>query len=201
MSVPNDQLTARERAVLLVLLAEGREMTNAELFEAAGVKLDGEPRRRLAERKFVASRRVGRGNAFLLTADGVDWCNDELAATWPERAGYLGNALRTLLIGIRLNGHDLVEMVPGRSAAEQQIRGVYRRLAEAPGDWVRLMHLRPHLAHLAQDTVDNELERMASTPGVHVQAEPNQKALSDADREAAVRFGGDERHMLMIEAE
>jgi hypothetical protein len=91
--------------------------------------------------------------------------------------------------------------VPFRPEVEQQIRGAYWRLVKSPGDWVGLAELRPKLAHLARESIDTELERMASTLGVHVQSEPNQKALSDADRKAAVRFGGDERHMLKIEAE
>ncbi len=199
--MPSDQLTARERAILLVLLAEGREVTNAELYDAAAVKLDGEARRRLVERKLVVSRRLGRGFAFVLTEDGADWCNDDLAQAWPSRTGSLGNALHILLIGLRQRGRDLADVVPFRSILEQQIRGAYRRQAPSPGDWVGLAELRPHLEHVARESVDSELERMASTHGVHVQAEPNQKALSDADRAAAVRFGGDERHMLKIEAE
>jgi hypothetical protein len=200
--VPSDLLTARERAILLVLLAEGRELTNAELHEAGAVRLDGEARRRLDDRKLVASRRLGRGFAFVLTEDGAEWCNDELHKDWPARTGYLGNALRSFLSsGLRHRGQELVDVVSFRPVVEQQIRGAYGRLAEAPGDWVGLAELRPEVRHLARESVDAELERMASTPGVHVQAEPNQRGLRDADREAAVRFGGDERHMIMIEAE
>ena len=34
-----DRLTLNERCVLFVLMAEARELTNAELHEAAGIKL------------------------------------------------------------------------------------------------------------------------------------------------------------------
>ena len=197
-----DQLNTEERAILLVLMAEGRELTNPEMRDIAGVTLDGKPRRRLEDGGLVAARRVGRPYAFVLTKGGSDWCNDHLAENWPVRSGTLGTALRILLVsGLRQRGQELVEILPFRSVVEQQIRGVYWRVAESPGDWVGLADLRPKLAHLARESVDAELERMASTPGVHVLAEPNQKALSEADRAAAVRFGGDERHMLKIEAE
>jgi hypothetical protein len=33
-----------------------------------------------------------------------------------------------------------------------------------------------------------------------VRAASDQKSLTDADHSAAVRFGGDDRHLLMIEA-
>jgi hypothetical protein len=200
--VLTEQLNTEERAILLVLLAEGRELTNPEMHDIAGVTLDGKPRRRLEDGGLVASRRLGRPYAFVLTKDGADWCNDHLAENWPARTGTLGKALRVLLVsGLRQRGQELAEVVPFRSEVEQQIRGAYWRLVKSPGDWVGLADLRPKLAHLARESIDTELERMASTPGVHVQSEPNQKALSDADRKAAVRFGGDERHMLKIEAE
>jgi hypothetical protein len=64
---------------------------------------------------------------------------------------------------------------------------------------VGLADLREKLFGVPREAVDAELERMASSQGVHIQAESNQKALTEADRAAAVRFGGDERHLLMIE--
>ncbi|MBY8851214.1 hypothetical protein K7G98_23850 [Saccharothrix sp. MB29] len=45
--MPEERLTTRERAALLVLMAEARELTNAELRELAGFTLDGAHRRRL----------------------------------------------------------------------------------------------------------------------------------------------------------
>jgi chromosome segregation and condensation protein ScpB len=68
--VPTDQLTLRERATLLALMAEARELTNAELREIAGFTLDGRPRRRLNEQKLVTSRKLGRSFTHELTDDG-----------------------------------------------------------------------------------------------------------------------------------
>jgi hypothetical protein len=196
--VPADDLTNRERAILLALMAEAREVTNAELRAVAGLALDGAPRRRLNDRKLVTSRKVGRVFAHELTDDGAAWCTAEMSEPVPPRAGYLGGALYALLAGLGRSGRPLHEIF--RPDVEKQIRGAYDRLATAAGDWVGLAALREELFGVPRTEVDGELERMASTPGVHVQAESNQKALTDADRAAAVHFGGDDRHLLMIEA-
>ncbi len=190
-------LTNLERAILLALMAEAREVTNAELYGVAGLKLHGEPRRRLNERKLVESRKVGRSYAHELTDSGAAWCAAELAAPVPPRAGYLGGALYALLAGLARTGRPLHEIF--RPDVERQIRAAYGRLAK-PGEWVGLVALRQELFGVPRAAVDAELERLASTPGAHIQAESNQKSLTDADHAAAVRFGGDDRHLLMVEA-
>lgn len=198
--MPADQLTPRERATLLVLLAEGRELSNAQLREAAGFALDGEARRRLNGAKFVTSRRVGRTYVHELTDDGAARCTEELSATRPPRAGHLGGALYAVLAGLGRTGTPLADLFPFRPDVERSVRSAYARLADGPGAWVGLVRLREELGDLPRAAVDAELERLASAPGVHVQAEPNRKALTDEHRAAAVRFGGDDRHMIMIEA-
>lgn len=96
---------------------------------------------------------------------------------------------------------------------ELAIEKAYRMvvaLAEVDGvkqRWVGLVQLREQLdqarlrdglAVYPRAEVDAALERLARQPGVHVQGEANQQALTAADRAAAVRFGGAERHLLQI---
>jgi len=45
-----------------------------------------------------------------------------------------------------------------------------------------------------------ELTRMAGLPGVYLREEVDQQLLTDADRRAAIRLGGEDRHNLQIEA-
>ena len=199
--MPTDQLTVPERAALLALMAEARELTNAELHAVAGFTLTGEPRRRLVERKLVTSRRVGRSYAHELTDDGWAWCTEELDAGPPARAGSLGGALYALLAGLKRHvarGGQLYEIF--QPDVEKMIRNAYAELAKRPGDWVGLADLRERLAGVARADLDAELERMATIPGVYVQAGADQKSLTAADHAAAARFGGDDRHFLMIEA-
>jgi hypothetical protein len=66
---------------------------------------------------------------------------------------------------------------------------------------VRLGAVRDEVdGRLSRKDLDAELIRMADQPGVHLRAVVNQQTLTDADREAAVRLGGEDRHNLQIEA-
>ncbi|MDL5159270.1 hypothetical protein [Actinomycetospora termitidis] len=204
-----DELRVKERAVLLTLLAEGRELTNAQMQEAGGVRLDGEERRRLNDRKLVTSTRVGRGYSHELTDDGVAWCTAELTGRRPVRSGTLGGALYAILRALGRTGTPLAELFPYRpevaaaptdtaTAPVDSVREAYDRLA-APGEWVGLDRLRAEVNGLAREAVDAALLDLAERPGVHLQEEPNRKALQDRHRDAAIVLGGLERHMIMIE--
>jgi hypothetical protein len=193
------RLTARERAALLVLLAEGRELTNAQMKEVAGFSLDGEPRRRLVDRGLISCMRRGRGYAFEITDDGAAACAHELFAERPPRAGHLGGALYAVLAGLGRTGTPLAELFPERQDPEQVVRAAYERAAGTPGEWVGLARLREELDDVPRAEVDAALERLAAQPGVHVRADSDRSALTDAQRAAAVWFGGDERHQIRIE--
>jgi hypothetical protein len=98
--MPAEQLGIKERAVLLVLMAEAREISNPELKQIAGLDLTGAARHKLNARRLVDSRRPGRAYVHLLTDDGWAWCAAELAAPPPERAGSAGGALYAVLAGL-----------------------------------------------------------------------------------------------------
>jgi len=83
---------------------------------------------------------------------------------------------------------------------EARIRDAYRALsAESGSPWVGLAALRNYLVDVPRAQLDPALQQLSRQPGVHVQAEANQQALTEADREAAVTFGGSDRHILQIE--
>lgn len=73
MTQPED-LSAKERAVLFALMSQAREISNPELEERAGFRLDGKERRRLNRSKLVDSRKAGRAYAHELTDAGWHWC-------------------------------------------------------------------------------------------------------------------------------
>jgi hypothetical protein len=220
--VPAQELTLKERAVLLGLVAEGRAMTNTDLYAAAGVKLDGASRVKLNDLKLVASAKEGRAFVHELTEAGAQWCDDELAAERPERAGAGGGALYAILGGLQRylqrTGQRLVDIFqPEEDAAPVEaaeletaeehgsdpavrIRAAYARLSREPGEsWLALRVLRADLADLSRAEIDSALQQLSREPGVHVQAEANQQSLTDEDHAAAVRFGASSRHLLKIE--
>jgi hypothetical protein len=60
--------------------------------------------------------------------------------------------------------------------------------------------LRSRLKRVPREVADAALGRMIELPEVHLKNEFNQSSLNDADRESAVRIGGEDRHLLKIEA-
>lgn len=227
--MPADQLTHRERAALLVLLAEGREMTNADLREVAGFTLDGQPRRRLVDDRLITAEKRGRPYYFEITDDGARRCRTELDAPLPARSGYLGGALHAVLAALGRHDAPLSELlVPravdgpaggdtagnaagnaagdtdgdtgGEADIERAVRSAYRDAPRTSDGWAGLTGLRALLGGRPRAEVDAALVRLASRPGVHLQPEPHQARLTDAHRADAVLVGGTERHMIKIEA-
>lgn len=199
--MPDNQLTLSERCVLLVLMAEARELTNAELHASAGITLDGRYRRRLNELDLVSSTKVKRAFVHELTDRGAVWCAEELSRVRPVRSGYAGGALYAVLAGLGRHldhtGHALADIftpdVPARIAA------AYTELSRGNGTPVRLAVLRDRLDDVARPRFDQALELLARRAGVHVRAESDQKTLTDEDRAAAITLGGTPRHLLTIE--
>ncbi len=201
MGVAEDRLGVRERAALLVLLVEGRELTNAELRDLAGITVDGSCRRRLNDLGLVTSTKVGGAFAHELTDSGAVWCAAELSRARPARSGSLGGALYAVLAGVRRHldrsGHALADVFAPN--VEGQVESAYRALARNGGGGVGLAALRERLAGTPRAEVDRALEVLARRSDVHVRAEPDQKALSQADRDAAIWLGGTARHVLSVE--
>lgn len=211
--MPADQLTHRERAALLVLLAEGREMTNADLREVAGFTLDGQPRRRLVDDRLITAEKRGRRYHFEITDDGAKRCRTGLDAPLPARSGYLGGALHAVLAALGRHDAPLSELLVPRAVdgpvdgethgdtdAERAVRDAYRAAPRTADGWAGLTGLRALLGGRPRAEVDAALVRLASCPGVHLQPEPHQARLTDAHRADAVLVGGTERHMIKIEA-
>jgi hypothetical protein len=214
--VSRDDLTVRQRAVLFALLSEARQVANPELKELIGVPLDGAERRQLNERKLVESVKLGRAFAHELTDKGWHWCNQELAAAPGERASSLERA-HHLVFGVfaryldaaELTLADIVraDLVGGEAVAAAddvndtaaRIEAGYRSLAAAPGEFVSLRQLRLRVPDRPRPDVDAALAALFTAQRVNLIPQSNQQALSDADREAALRIGGEYKHLISIE--
>lgn len=198
--MPADQFTLKERAVLLALMAEARPLTNAELYAVAGVKLEGESRRRLNHHKLVDTEKQGRSFRHELTEQGWRWCGEEEWSELPPRAGSAGGALFVVLAGLKRyrdrTGVALSELF--HPDLELRIRAAYRTLAAGSG-WVGLARLREHLEDVPRDELDQALLQLADQPEVSLQGETNQQALTESDRAGALQLGGADRHLLKIE--
>lgn len=209
MKKPND-LSGKERAVMFALMAEAREMTNPELAERAGFRLDGKERRRLNDLKYVDSRLVGRAYAHELTDGGWHWCTTELTAGLPHKATSWEGAMYAVLGGLaRYLGYseqslsDVFQQrladAPGKlDDIDELINSAYSGLAEAPGKFVKLRELRSRLSDVPPEELDSALERLYRAQQVNLVPQANQQALTEADRAAAVRIGEEAKHMISI---
>jgi hypothetical protein len=209
-----DELSAKERAAMFALLAEARQLSNPELQERVGFRLDGKERRRLNDRKFVESEKVGRAYAHELSDAGWRWCADELSRGPKEHGTGLERALYAVLGGftrhMRDEGQRLADVFslehgqhqgadPGIPDVEARIEAGYQALTRGPGEFVGLRELRSHLAELPRPDVDAALGAMYAEQRVNLIPQSNQRALSAADRESALRIGGEYKHLISIE--
>jgi hypothetical protein len=123
-----------------------RSVSNTELHELAGIRIDGVVRRDLNEQRLVTSTRA-KGNApFVheLTEAGWSRCRDLLTADRPERPGPLGHALHVVLAGLdrylsrtNLRLADVFQAATEmtRDEIEPHIRDAYATLArDEPGE-------------------------------------------------------------------
>lgn len=82
------------------------------------------------------------------------------------------------------------------TAYEHRITAAYRRLAH-PGDWVSLTDLRPEVGG-RREHVDAALRNLSRTQRANLVVQANRKVLTHADRDAAVRIGLDDCHLISI---
>ncbi|MFD6259939.1 hypothetical protein ACWIF8_17640 [Micromonospora chalcea] len=212
-----DDLTASESAILVVLMAEAREVLSTELRDRYGLVVRKPQRDKLTRLHYVASRKSGP--TYALQLDDKGWVRMQSDLDFTLRgASALGAALTALQVHLRdrVLGRSgcatLAELfaltdvrAPAASPAAEpsgsltaRVVSAYRALADEPGAWVSLRRLRPFLADVPRDDVDEALRRLSRSEGVTIAPESNQKTLTEADVAAALRLGGQENHLLAI---
>ena len=217
----HDELSARERAVLFTLLSQARRLSNAELEALIGIRLDGKERRRLNDLKLVESEKPGRWFVHELSDAGWRWCADELAAgsegrgSSLERAHYLMfGVFERYMTAARVSLADVVsldlkerpagkhkrrEVAEGDGDLTVRIEAAYRGMATSPAEFIKIRLLRERLADIPRPALDAALGAMYAALRVNLIPQSNQQALTAADREAALRIGGEHKHLISIE--
>jgi hypothetical protein len=209
----SDDLSVKERAVLFALMGEAREVTNPQLADRAGFRLDGKERRKLNDLKLVDSRKTGRTYAHELTDAGWHWCATELPAGLRGKATSMEGALYAVLGGLarhlddtgqspadifRRTTDEATPSPQGEEDVEKLVTEAYRDLAAEPGEFVKLRQLRDRLSAVARPNLDSALEKMYRAQRVNLVPQANQQALTDADRRSALRVGGEFKHLLSV---
>lgn len=210
--------------MLFALLGEARQVSNPELEALIGFRLVGQERRRLNDRKLVESTKVGHGAfAHELSDGGWRWCAQDLAAgpatrgSSLERAHYLvfgvfarylsaaGLSLGEFVAGAPRDSRDGGSHPAGRPRGRHavdvtaRVEAAYRQLAPASGEFVKLRELRERLEDIPRHDVDSALAAMFTSQRINLIPQENQQALSPAERESALRIGGEHKHLISIE--
>ncbi len=178
-------------------------MTNGELKKVGGVEIVRQDREFLAAHKLIDFEQH-RSYHYRLTQTGARWIDESFARGLPPARA--GAAAGTLYMVWKALCHSLERSLRQTSvssflnpSAEQQVRDVYTWYAGQTGRTVSLRAIREGLPELGREELDQVLDTMSLHPDVSLLPEPNRKALSQADREAAVLIGGQDRHGLAIE--
>ena len=203
-----DNLTPSESALLIVLMAEAREISNPELDERYRITLTGKSREKLNTAGYVKSWKVGRSYVHVLDDKGWDRVHQELNFDSP-RARVLGAALSALHDNLRerVLRHGAYrrfgEMFSHAAEApvddlEARIRAVYDSLAPRPGAWLKHTDVRRKLADVPGEALDEAFRLLSRAEDVEMMPESNQKTLTAEDRRNAVRVGGRDTHLMAI---
>jgi hypothetical protein len=212
----DDDMTASESAILIVLMAEAREVLNTELKEWYGLDVRKEQRDKLTTKlHYIASRKSGRTYALQLADDG--WVRVQKDLNFTLRgAGALSSGLKALQKNLRdrvlaraecasftelFALKDVRAVEPqraSRAALGLRIIAAYEALADEPKAFVGLGRLRPFFADVPREDLDEALRRLASEGEANIVPESSQRLLSEADVEASLRIGSQDNHLLAI---
>ena len=198
-----------ERAAMIALMALNKETRNAELKERYRIDVRKPIREKLNRDGLLQSRSLGRkGFAHDLTDAGWAWAVAELDERVPPKAGPAGGALYALLNGLKValeaRGMVIQELFAPTApkpagSLRDRIRQAYRSLASRPWDRVELRDLRARLGDWPRREVDLELVRMFREKVVNLTLHEDRRRLTQADRDAALRLGVDDMHMIGME--
>jgi hypothetical protein len=176
-----------------------------------GFRLDGAACRRLNQLKLVKTVQPNRAFVHELTDAGWHWCTDELTAPRHADAKSIESALYAVLAVfgryMQVTGLSLADVVkasqepapktPQEPAdVEARILSAYHALAAEPAQFVKLTELRSRLADMPRADIDAALDRLYRSQRINLIPQSSPRALSAEDREAALRIGGENKHLV-----
>jgi hypothetical protein len=198
-----ERYTPSARAALLRLRLENREIPNPELIQQYKIRLTPADRKGLNDDGLLESPKVNGRMVHRITDKGIDWCMTDLReGEPPSRSGPYTRASAEVLHRSLRYLHErglLDEALRSGVDLESLIRTVYLDLSVGPQDWIRLARIRPKLNGAGKSDVDDVLLKMMKTGTVHLAPDSNRKVLTDADHEAAIRVGGEDKHLIAME--
>jgi hypothetical protein len=95
--------------------------------------------------------------------------------------------------------HKRRDTAEGDGDLTARVEAAYHALAPSRGEFVKLTEVRERLADIPPPALDAALAAMFTARRVNLIPQSNQQALTAADRESALRIGGEHKHLISIE--
>lgn len=212
-------LDYKARVALILLAGAGGTMVQADLRTKRGLVLSTKQFGALKAGKLVVTTKHGRSNVLALTPAGWDFIEAEHTRPLPPRSGDGARAVQALLDGLSIQGMSLRQTLEREFVApppppkkpraprkpkspplpvEDRIRDAYRRLAKADRDWVELTDMRAALPDVPRADFDAAIAAMRRARDVTLTLHENQSRLTKAQRDAAIRLGPDDMHLMSM---
>lgn len=193
-----DELTPTDYAFLVLLKVSGGQINNTEMAKAHhGVRLVQPDLARINATGFIDSNMKSRPYKHTLTQAGSEALNEPWAVMGDDAAKD-GKERQLWAALAALYASRPADSEPVYHDLDKRIRAAYDDLAPESGAWVSLTRLRSSLSDVKKAALDDALRALHDAPDVQLEPEANQKILEDADRRAAVKIGGEDRHLLAI---
>jgi hypothetical protein len=205
------ELTSADYAFLIILKAEGRELSNTEMDKLYRVRLISPAYERLNGEGYVSSQTKSRPYRHVITDEGKKVLADplDIDEDRAEEGEKRSPREKQLWAAVVAQQNQIVRLLAkGNGAAataverpvdlDGRIRAAYTKLAGAPGEWVGLAALRPLFGDVSKTELDKALERMLDARDVRLEPDALVHRLGAEERDAAVRIGGEDRHKLAI---
>jgi hypothetical protein len=195
------ELAPAEYAFLIILKAEGRELSNTEMDRLYHVRLVGDDYAKLNGGGYVASDTNGRPYRHAITADGLRALAEPLAidADRVDAGQRRSPKEKQLWAAVVAQQNEIARSRVAEEPADLdgRIRAAYATLA-APGEWVELADLRPLLRDVSKDELDKALAQMLDARDVRLEPDQLGHRVGAKRRNAAVTIDGEDRHKLAI---
>ncbi|MBM7862764.1 hypothetical protein [Lentzea nigeriaca] len=173
-----------------------------ELTDQYKISLSKDERIALNKDGLLETSKEGRRLVHQITDKGIAWCaGDLMDGEAPSRIGPLARVHALVLSRLARFAYQrgaLAEAIQSGDL-EELIRQVYLELGDGYQDWVRLAKIRPRLGGADRDEVDETLLRMVKAGTTHLVPDSNRKVLTEDDHAAAIRVGGEDKHLMAIE--
>ncbi|ALG06193.1 hypothetical protein [Kibdelosporangium phytohabitans] len=200
--MPKGNYSNAARAALMALMLANRDVANTELTNDHKIRLGPADREALNDAGLLKTAMDTKPYVHRITDDGIDWCmNDLVYGEPPSNSGPLARMSAELLRRLvrHLQRRGTLANAIRSGDLELFIRAVYFDLAVKPQEWIRLARIRPMLDGEDKSDVDKALLKMMKEGKAYLAPDSNRKVLTEADHEAAVSVGGEDKHLIAIE--